>query len=352
MADKLQVECMQLIFRESVEVDKLVKSHIQPVGYGWFNQAHNFTNVLSELEKAFVHELEAEAEALREGAQQLADEEAPARVANLRVSLKILKRCCQDDVAGKRKILEAQELLVAAVTSPTLPSMPATPAAADDLVVLAELLHETSDYARALHMLHRAWALRRSLATPASPLSQTADALILHRQGRVLRRQGKNDEALKHYQKALEIRTRVLGGDHPDVGASYNNIGKVYRLQGRYEEALAQHHQSLDIMIRAQGRDHPDVATSHNNIGQVYLLQGQLDKALAEFSMSLEINIRVSSHDHPDVANSKHNMGVVLEKMNRKGEAKDMFMQAASTLLRVLGPDHPKTQQSQRLVAD
>jgi len=66
MADKLQVECMQIMLRESVEVDKLVKTQIQPVGYAWFNQAHNFTNVLSELEQAFVRELEAEAAALRQ----------------------------------------------------------------------------------------------------------------------------------------------------------------------------------------------------------------------------------------------------------------------------------------------
>ena len=66
MADKLQQECTQLMLRESVEVAKLVRSRIDAVGYQWFNQAHNFTTVLSELEQSCVQELEAEANTLRQ----------------------------------------------------------------------------------------------------------------------------------------------------------------------------------------------------------------------------------------------------------------------------------------------
>ena len=192
-----------------------------------------------------------------QGAQELAAEEAPARVAKLRASLKILKRCCEDDAAGKTKILEAQELLVAAVIAPGPASMAATAAAADDLVELALLLHTTaSNYPRALEMLQRAWAARRSRGEPASPLSETADALILHRQGRVYYIQGKFDEALAHYQQALEIRTRVLGHEHADVATSYNNIGVVYAGQGKLDEALVQYQKCLEIEIKVLGHEH------------------------------------------------------------------------------------------------
>ena len=41
------------------------------------------------------------------------------------------------------------------------------------------------------------------------------------------------------YEKALSIRLKKLGDDHPDVAATYNNMAIVYDDQGKYDEALA-----------------------------------------------------------------------------------------------------------------
>ena len=45
--------------------------------------------------------------------------------------------------------------------------------------------------------------------------------------------QGKYAEALVQLQKSLEIDIRVLGCEHQEVAADYNNIGN--RMQGDYE---------------------------------------------------------------------------------------------------------------------
>ena len=71
-----------------------------------------------------------------------------------------------------------------------------------------------------------------------------------------------------------------------DVAASYNNIGLVYDRQGKYEEALEYYQKSLDIKIRVVGGDHPNVATSYNNIGNVYNRQGQYERALEYYQSS------------------------------------------------------------------
>jgi hypothetical protein len=39
--------------------------------------------------------------------------------------------------------------------------------------------------------------------------------------------QGKLDKAIELYEKALRIRIKVLGEEHPDVARSYNNLGAV-----------------------------------------------------------------------------------------------------------------------------
>ena len=43
-----------------------------------------------------------------------------------------------------------------------------------------------------------------------------------------IRNQGKYDEALAMYEKALSIRLKKLGDDHPDVAMTYNNMAIVY----------------------------------------------------------------------------------------------------------------------------
>jgi hypothetical protein len=41
------------------------------------------------------------------------------------------------------------------------------------------------------------------------------------------RNQGKLDKAIELYEKALSIKIKVLGEEHPDVATSYNNLGAV-----------------------------------------------------------------------------------------------------------------------------
>ena len=58
------------------------------------------------------------------------------------------------------------------------------------------------------------------------------------------------DEALAYYQKALTIRIKVLGEEHPDVATSYNNIGLVLGAQGKYDEALVYCQKDLKISLK------------------------------------------------------------------------------------------------------
>jgi tetratricopeptide (TPR) repeat protein len=92
--------------------------------------------------------------------------------------------------------------------------------------------------------------------------------------------QGKYEEALKHYLRALEIREKKLGSGHPTVATTLYNIGSVYRHQGKYEEALQYYLRALEIRENKLGSDHPDVAGTLNNIGSVYDDQVKYEEAL------------------------------------------------------------------------
>ena len=47
---------------------------------------------------------------------------------------------------------------------------------------------------------------------------------------------------------------------------TYNNIAIVYKKQGKYEEALDYYNKALTIKLNKLGEDHPDVASTYNNI--------------------------------------------------------------------------------------
>ena len=63
----------------------------------------------------------------------------------------------------------------------------------------------------------------------------------------VYKNQGKYEEALAMYEKALSISLKKLGDDHPDVATTYNNMANSIQDQGKYDEALAMYEKALSI---------------------------------------------------------------------------------------------------------
>ena len=82
--------------------------------------------------------------------------------------------------------------------------------------------------------------------------------------------QGQYAQAEPLYKRALAIREKALGPDHPDVATSLNNLAALYRAQGQYAQAEPLFKRSLAIREKALGPDHPDVATSLNNLAKLY----------------------------------------------------------------------------------
>ena len=57
--------------------------------------------------------------------------------------------------------------------------------------------------------------------------------------------------------KSLAMRETALGEDHPDVAQSCNNLAELYRALGRYDEAEPLHRRALEIREKRFGPDHP-----------------------------------------------------------------------------------------------
>jgi tetratricopeptide (TPR) repeat protein len=65
--------------------------------------------------------------------------------------------------------------------------------------------------------------------------------------------------------KALAIREKALGPEHPDVAASLNSLAELYQAQGQYAKAEPLYDRALAILEGALGPEHPNVATCLEN---------------------------------------------------------------------------------------
>jgi protein O-mannosyl-transferase len=129
-------------------------------------------------------------------------------------------------------------------------------------------------------------------------LAQNPDCWMAHNNwGLLLAEQGKLDQAIAHYQRALRLKS-----DYTDARVS---LGVALRAKGRYEEAMAQFVAALKL--------NPNHLDARNNLGVVLLDLGRSDEALAQFGAVLKLNAR-------DAA-ACYNAGNSLARQGKRAEA-------------------------------
>ncbi|EAY27386.1 tetratricopeptide repeat protein [Microscilla marina] len=103
--------------------------------------------------------------------------------------------------------------------------------------------------------------------------------------GGVYKKQGHYAQALKSYQKALQLDTKL--NNYSGMAVSYNNMANVYSEQGNFPMSLS--HYLKALRIRERLNQEKNVGTVCNNIGLLYIDQMNYTQAEAYFRRSLEI---------------------------------------------------------------
>ena len=122
--------------------------------------------------------------------------------------------------------------------------------------------------------------------------------------GNALKEQGKLEEAIEAYNKALAIK--------PDYAEAYNNMGNALKEQGKLEEAIEAYNKALAIK--------PDYAEAYNNMGNALKEQGKLEEAIEAYNKALAIK--------PDYAEAYNNMGNALKEQGKLEEAIEAYNKA------------------------
>jgi eukaryotic-like serine/threonine-protein kinase len=187
--------------------------------------------------------------------------------------------------------------------------------------------------------------LGRASARVAGKFDQQprVEAAIRQTIGDTYRQLGDYPAAVPHFERALEIRRRVLGEDHPDTLDTMNKLALAYKVAGKLDLALPLYQQTLTKRTAGLGPDHADTLTSMNNLARVYQALGQLDLALPLFVQTLDKRKATLGPDHHHTLISMSNLANAYREAGQLDLALPLYQVTLEKMTATLSPDHSDT---------
>ncbi len=200
---------------------------------------------------------------------------------------------------------------------------------------LAKVNGSLGFYARSLELA------RRSVARAEESGDQPLLASSLLALGQAQQRSAAYPDALASFTRALQIRERLLGPNHPDVAEAAGAVGSVQWLLENSAEALRLHQRALAIYEAHHGPDHPDIGHALRAISMDYEQAGRNREALDAALRAVKVLDFTLGGEHTAVADALDSAGILYRNLNQPSNARPLHQRAFEIRLRVLGPDHP-----------
>jgi tetratricopeptide (TPR) repeat protein len=196
-----------------------------------------------------------------------------------------------------------------------------------------------ASYAPARELFARALAIREKALGPEHPLTATS----LHHLARLLRDQGDLAGSQALFERALVIREKMLGPEHRATAATINNLASLMQARGNLQGALPLFERALATCERILGPDHPQTAQSLINVARVLRDQAEFAKAHPFAARGLAIRENVLGPEHPRTAAGLNVLATLLQGQGDLAAARPLFDLALTICEKVLGVEHPYT---------
>ena len=127
-------------------------------------------------------------------------------------------------------------------------------------------------------------------------------AQILANIGRFYLKDGRYEQAISEYQKAI--------GMNPQLVSAYNGLGLAYTMLERYSEAVIAQQKALELQ--------PDLAKAYAGLGLTYFRQNVLESALEHYRHAVALD--------PEFLEARLKIGIILLNQERYTEAIDTYL--------------------------
>ncbi len=143
------------------------------------------------------------------------------------------------------------------------------------------------------------------------------------------------NSAMKYYQRALDVSSKIYGSNGILVASFYNNIGGLYVRMEDFTNGLDYLQKAIDIKLQNTDMGQVNLETSYNNLGSIYAEQGKLNKALEYFIKASE-SCNVDEKKEP-LSGCYNNIGAIYYRQGKYKESIDYFKKALTIRLELFG---------------
>ena len=150
-------------------------------------------------------------------------------------------------------------------------------------------------------------------------------------------------EAQPHLQRAIELRTKFQGPEHPDTLNAIRDLAEVYVFEGKFAQAQALHTKVLEIRRRVLGERNPATLDSMINVSETYQREGKYAQAEPVATKALEISRGVLGNEHYGTLSAMYELGLVYVREGKYDQAEALDSEFVNTATHALGAEHPDT---------
>jgi tetratricopeptide (TPR) repeat protein len=201
------------------------------------------------------------------------------------------------------------------------------------------------EYARAMEHFREAEKLTDRIHTPREW------AEVQHAIANLTFDQGQYPEAEKLLRNVIEVRTQVLGSEHPDTLRSRNSLAHALWKGGKYTEAETDFRELIKQEEKVLGPEDPDTLFSRHGLAITLDLRGKYAEAAAQFNALIKTEERVLGPEHPQTLRSRMELAITLYEQGKSPEAEVQFRALTKAEEKVLGAEHPETLRSRSNLA-
>jgi len=142
------------------------------------------------------------------------------------------------------------------------------------------------------------------------------------------------------YERSVRMSEHFYGPVHPQVAAHLNNLAVLLMDGGEYAEARPLYERALRIWEEALPPDHQQIARVLSNLGVLAKETGDFARARARYEKALQVLQAAPGQNPSDVATALNNLAVLLSDLGEYDAALPLYERAVAVKEHALGPDH------------
>eukprot|EP00611_Tribonema_gayanum_P021331 TRINITY_DN4076_c0_g1_i1.p1 TRINITY_DN4076_c0_g1~~TRINITY_DN4076_c0_g1_i1.p1 ORF type:complete len:446 (-),score=107.72 TRINITY_DN4076_c0_g1_i1:711-2048(-) len=160
-------------------------------------------------------------------------------------------------------------------------------------------------------------------------------------EGSSMERMAMKERALESFQRAVEIREKVLDEGHPDLELARNLLALAQAATGHEADAETTLRKSVASLKSSVGAEHSVTATATNNLAYHLAtsmpvdegaLTSRQEEALELYGSAHKARLALLGEKHPDTVAVRNNIAELLERMGRTDESLAMRQRILQSL--------------------